>query len=68
MQGNLASRSWIILTTFAITAITLFLVNTLLTLPNELHALLQAVAEALVVSIVVALAVEPASYGISVKN
>lgn len=52
-------RSWIILVAFGVLAITLFLLSSLLTLPNELHNLVQAIAEALVVSIVVALAVEP---------
>lgn len=55
----LASRAWIALTIFGIISITLFLLSAFLTLPGELHTLMQAIAEALVVSIVVALAVEP---------
>jgi hypothetical protein len=47
------------LTAFGIVAATLFLLSALLSLPGEMHSLVQAVAEALVVSIVVALAVEP---------
>ena len=59
MRGNLASRPWIILTAFGVLAAVLYLLSVLLTMPDEAHSLVQAVAEALVVSIVVALAVEP---------
>ncbi len=59
MRRSSTSRSWIVLTVFGILAIILFLLGALLTLPNELHILLQSIAEALIVSIVVALAVEP---------
>jgi hypothetical protein len=59
MRRSSTLHSWIVLTIFGILAIILFLLSALLTLPSELHTLLQSVAEALIVSIVVALAVEP---------
>jgi hypothetical protein len=59
VRVNLASRSGIVLAAFAVLALILYLLSVLLSLPSEAHILVQAVAEALVVSIVVALAVEP---------
>ena len=48
MRGNLASRPWIILTAFGVLAAVLYLLSVLLTMPDEAHSLVQAVAEALV--------------------
>ena len=45
MRGNLASRPWIILTAFGVLAAVLYLLSVLLTMPDEAHSLVQAVAE-----------------------
>jgi hypothetical protein len=52
-------RSWLILSILGILAAALFLLSAEITLPSGIHTLTQSVAEALTVSIVVALVVEP---------
>jgi Ca2+/Na+ antiporter len=52
-------RSWFIVSVLGALAAALFLLNATLALPSGVHALAQSVAEALTVSIVVALVVEP---------
>jgi len=52
-------RSWLILSILGILAGALFLLSATVTLPDGFHTLVQSVAEALTVSIVVALVVEP---------
>jgi len=59
MKDRLALRSWLILAILAVLAAILFSLSATLTLPGEAHTLMQSVAEALTVSIVVALVVEP---------
>lgn len=52
-------RSWLILAILAILAGALFLLSATITLPDKIDTLVQSVAEALTVSIIVALVVEP---------
>jgi hypothetical protein len=52
-------RSWLILSVLGVLAAALFLLSATITLPSGFHTLTQSVAEALTVSIVVALVVEP---------
>lgn len=59
MNNRSELRSRLILSILAVSAGTLFLLSATITLPDETHALVQSVAEALTVSIVVALVVEP---------
>lgn len=59
MKNRTELRSWIILSILGILAGALFLLSSTVTLPDGLHVLVQSVAEALTVSVVVALVVEP---------
>jgi hypothetical protein len=52
-------KYWTIIATFAVTSTCLYAVNVTVATPPKLHDFIQAVAEALVVAIVVSLAVEP---------
>lgn len=59
MKNQTELRSWIVLTILAILAGVFFLVSATITLPDGIRTLIQSVAEALTVSVVVALVVEP---------
>ena len=59
MKNRSELRSWLILSILGILAAALFLLSATITLPSGIHTLAQSVAEALTVSIVVALVVEP---------
>lgn len=59
MKRISTSGSWVILAILGILAAILLILNVELILPEKVHSLLQAIAEALIVSIVVALVVEP---------
>lgn len=59
MKIRFELRSWLILSILGILAGALFLLSATISLPDEIHTLLQSVAEAFTVSIVVALVVEP---------
>lgn len=59
MKNRTELRSWLILSILGILAGALFLLSAMITLPDGFHALVQSVAEALAVSVVVALVVEP---------
>lgn len=59
MKNRTELRSWLILSILAILAGALFLLSAVVALPSGIHTLVQSVAEALTVSIVVALVVEP---------
>lgn len=59
MKNRTELRSWLILSILGVLAAALFLLSATITLPGGIHTLVQSVAEALTVSIVVALVVEP---------
>lgn len=59
MENRTELRSWLILSILGILAGALFVLSATITLPDGIHTLMQSVAEALTVSVVVALVVEP---------
>lgn len=61
MQGpaHAGRKYWMILIIFGLAGLALFSMDAVISLPSQVHGLTQAVGEALVVAVVVALVVEP---------